>query len=222
LTITGNNLKTLTGLHEELNYLDASANPLGNLGCLKGATGLMIAIFKASFLSDITGLKVSNRLVYVDISENRLTDDAFDYIRQARLLQFVQASENQFYAIPDFENLMLYGFDLSFNMIQVLKIESFLGNLRVIHISNSTKIFNKDSIHDIQPLTMAPLLKELLVANNSLKGNFSLPLDVGNLYAIAVSQYLEVLDITGNPVMNDERYPKIVGTLCRNLKVYHN
>lgn len=60
---------------------------------------------------------------------------------------------------------MLYGFDLSFNMIQVLKLESFLGNLRVIHLSNN-------SIHEIQPLTMAPLLKELNIDNNKLKGQY--------------------------------------------------
>jgi hypothetical protein len=104
-------------------------------------------------------------------------------------------------------NTMLYGFDLGSNMIQVLKLEMFLGNLRIIHMSNN-------SIHDIRPLTMAPLLKELVLSDNQIR-------NIECLYAISTNQYLENIDLTGNPIMNDEQYEKILGTLFRNLKVFN-
>lgn len=207
LSVTGNNMKTLSGIHQELTFLDASSNPLGNLNCLDDAKNLSIGLFKTTTLVDTKGLRNSGKLLYLDISENKLTDNSFDNIASHKILQFLQASENQFYNIPDFQNKMLYGFDLSFNIIQTLKINSFLGNLRIIHISNN-------SIREIQPLTLAPLLRELLIAYNDLR-------DVAQLYSLSASQYLEILDITGNPIMDDERTRKIIGTLFKNLKFFN-
>ncbi len=184
-----------------------SNNPLANLSFLKSGFGLQIGNFRNSYLLDMVGIQSCRKLVYLDISENKLPNEAFDKVSGLPLLQYLSACENMVYNIPDFSNRMLFGFDLSSNMINTVKVNSLLINLRLVNLSNN-------QIALVHPLCMIPMLTELNLSNNKIK-------EVSNLYSISICQKLQLLDLSENPIMNDFTYLKILGTLIPTLHTFN-
>ncbi|KAI8910267.1 hypothetical protein EDD86DRAFT_204958 [Gorgonomyces haynaldii] len=205
LSIAGNNVHNLKGLSENLAFIDASMNHLTDLSGLTTAAGLQVAIFRNAGLLDVSGLRSTLKLLYLDLSENKLADDALDHIRAARLLQYLDVSENLIYNIPDLRNTMINGLDMSSNMLTTLRFQTRLFNLRYVNVSGN-------EIMEIRPLCMIPLLKELNISNNKIK-------DMLNIYSLSLAQTLQILDISGNPVTVEPDFYQTVGTLMKSLKI---
>lgn len=193
------------GIGDNLEYLDASTSQLGNLSCLETASYLQIALFKNSRLTDTNGLKKTKRLLYLDISENRLTDTNMVSLAPAAALKYLNASENLFYTLPEFENVMLQELNMSNNLLQTVRFGTFLGHLRILNLSDN-------QITEIRPLCMIPFLTNLNVSNNQLS-------ELSSLYSIAVCQSLEILEISGNAFLKDARLGIALPTIFKKLKV---
>ncbi|KAH6577728.1 hypothetical protein BASA62_000709 [Batrachochytrium salamandrivorans] len=204
LTVSNNQIKELTGLNKELTYLDISSNPISNIDSLSSATLLQILILGNSRIHDLSAFKCLNWLIYIDMSDCRLTESAFEYLADSPILQYISISKNLVRSIPDLHNLLLYELDMSSNLLSHLHISTWLGCLSVLNLSNNR-------ITDIQPLCMCPFLKILFLENNKIH-------DISSIYSISVCQKLQILDLSGNPIETNPLFYKTVGTIFLELK----
>ncbi|KAJ3272149.1 hypothetical protein HDV01_005914 [Terramyces sp. JEL0728] len=208
LSVASNNLTTLEGLSSRLHYLNASANKLTTLKGLETAPNIRILILSSSKVKDMVSIKFLKNLLYLDISQSQLSEDIVMQLTSCHQLQCLEAGNNHFRVIPDIPNLAMNELHLTKNVLQQLNRMSWLFNLRVLNLYDN-------QISDISPLAMAPFLRELYLGHNVIK-------DVKNIYHIGICQNLEVLDLTGNPVMYDHAFPVAVGMLFPHIRLLNN
>ncbi|KAJ3258722.1 hypothetical protein HK103_003316 [Boothiomyces macroporosus] len=208
LSVASNNLTNLEGLSSRLHYLNASANKLTTLKGLEGAPNIRILIISSSKIKDMASIKYLKNLLYLDLSNSQLSEDSVIQLSSCNLLQCLEAGNNHFRMIPDIPNFALNELHLTKNIIQQVNRMSWLFNLRVLNLYDN-------QISDISPLATIPFLRELYLGHNVIK-------DIKNVYHIGVCQNLEILDLTGNPVMYDHSFPVTVGMLFPNIRTLNN
>ncbi|KAJ3311781.1 hypothetical protein HDV04_003793 [Boothiomyces sp. JEL0838] len=196
------------GLSSRLHYLNASANKLTTLKGLEGAPNIRILIISSSKIKDMASIKYLKNLLYLDLSNSQLSEDSVMQLSSCNLLQCLEAGNNHFRMIPDIPNFALNELHLTKNIIQQVNRMSWLFNLRVLNLYDN-------QISDISPLATIPFLRELYLGHNVIK-------DIKNVYHIGICQNLEILDLTGNPVMYDHSFPVTVGMLFPNIKTLNN
>lgn len=163
MSIAGNNLRTLQGLSERLNYLNASANKFTTLEGLEVAISLRILILANSMVRDLSSLLFLKQLLYLDMSSSNLPETATESLANCACLQYLDASNNFFRSMPEITNSMLYELRLGGNMLSHISRMPWLFYLRILHLPNN-------QIIDLVPLGMCPYLRELDISNNVIRG----------------------------------------------------
>ncbi|XJO75978.1 hypothetical protein BDV3_006567 [Batrachochytrium dendrobatidis] len=205
LTVENNGIMEISGLTDELTYLDISSNPISKIDSISAATSLQVLLLRNSRVQDLSSFRFLKGLIYVDLGECRLTESSADNLIDSPLLQYVSMAKNIVSKFPEFYNPLLYELNLNLNAISRLQITNWLGRLQVLNLDNN-------QITDIEPLSMCPFLRILSLENNKIQ-------DITNVYSISVCQQLQVLNLSDNPVELNPTLYKIVGTMFQNLKL---
>ena len=68
-------------------------------------------------MKNFTFVSFLTKLIYLDVSSNRLIEDQLPNLTPCRLLLYLDASSNMVFTIPPISNALLYEMNLSNNMI---------------------------------------------------------------------------------------------------------
>nr|KAJ3421952.1 hypothetical protein HK105_001719 [Polyrhizophydium stewartii] len=199
LSLAYNNLKEIKGITDELMYLDLSGNPILNVDSLAAATSLQILILRNSRVSDLSAFRCLHNLLYIDMSDCRLSETAFEFLVDSPLVQYISVSNNLIYNVPDIHNPLLFELDMSFNLL------SWLCRLQILNLKDN-------QITDVQPMSMCPFLRVLNLENNKIH-------DIGSIYSITMCQRLRELNLSGNPVETSPLFYKSIGTMFPGLQL---
>ncbi|KAJ3195860.1 gem (nuclear organelle) associated protein 2 [Irineochytrium annulatum] len=156
-------------------------------------------------IEDFSMIELLPNLLYLDLSKTHIGNGGIDCLAKCPVLQYLGIAGNGYSSIPDIHNVMLLVLNMQYNSIKRLNVMSWLPRLRILRVDDNL-------IENVEPLSMCPFLREISIANNKIN-------DVRDLYALAACQELEVLDISGNPIIHHRDFFTTVCALFKELKV---